>query len=152
MFPDQYIPPVIQELDVSMIKQQLADPCGRLGWDQEFCDQVHHEYLRFLALVYYHPELPILPSNTIDEFWHAHILDTRKYQKDCFRILGRFLHHTPAREPLEEATNSSSQANSDEPSYSKMHEEVWQQTLRLYEKHYQESPPARIWKDKPPCD
>jgi hypothetical protein len=38
-------------------------------------------------------ELP--PSEDIDEFWHNHLLDTKKYMNDCDHIFGRYLHHYP---------------------------------------------------------
>ena len=31
----------------------------------------------------------------MDKFWHAHILDTRKYIEDCERVFGCYLHHFP---------------------------------------------------------
>ena len=34
-------------------------------------------------------------TNTIDEVWHAHILDTQKYFDDCERIFGEYIHHYP---------------------------------------------------------
>lgn len=37
----------------------------------------------------------IVPSEEIDEFWHNHILDTRKYHKDCMKIFGAYQHHYP---------------------------------------------------------
>jgi len=37
------------------------------------------------------------PTETIDEFWHAHILDTEKYFADSNRIFGRYEHHYPYR-------------------------------------------------------
>lgn len=172
MFPDIHIPAEINALDFSSIKGQLMDPCRGQGWDKEYCDQVHREYLRFLALVYYHPDKQILPSSIIDVFWHAHILDTRKYQVDCQRTLGHFLHHHPdrdlnlLREPEDAASRGrQSPSNTRSPSaaqeagepdpeptpYEKMHAEVWQKTLRLYEKQYREPPPAHIWNIKPPC-
>ncbi len=37
----------------------------------------------------------IVPNISIDEFWHGHILDTSRYNKDCQRIFGELLHHNP---------------------------------------------------------
>ncbi|MFM6129989.1 MAG: hypothetical protein ACKPBV_14885 [Sphaerospermopsis kisseleviana] len=31
----------------------------------------------------------------LDDYWHNHILDTRKYAEDCDLIFGFFLHHYP---------------------------------------------------------
>jgi hypothetical protein len=51
----------------------------------------------------------IVPTAHIDKVWHAHILDTVKYQADCESVFGFFLHHNPYfglkgdREELDEA-------------------------------------------------
>lgn len=38
-----------------------------------------------------------MPSQVVDDAWHAFILYTRAYKEFCRRALGRFLHHTPAQ-------------------------------------------------------
>lgn len=37
-----------------------------------------------------------MPSQAVDEAWHAFILSTREYRDFCRQALGRFLHHVPA--------------------------------------------------------
>jgi hypothetical protein len=37
-----------------------------------------------------------MPSQVVDDAWHAFILFTRGYEQFCSRAFGRFLHHTPA--------------------------------------------------------
>lgn len=37
-----------------------------------------------------------MPSQVVDDAWHAFILFTRGYEQFCGRAFGRFLHHTPA--------------------------------------------------------
>ena len=37
-----------------------------------------------------------MPSQVVDDAWHAFILFTRAYQRFSRRAFGRFLHHTPA--------------------------------------------------------
>ena len=46
-----------------------------------------------------------MPSQVVDDAWHAFILFTRSYQLFCRSAFGRFLHHTPA-----EAMSSPTQA------------------------------------------
>ena len=46
-----------------------------------------------------------MPSQVVDDAWHAFILFTRGYELFCRRSFGRFLHHTPA-----EAMSSPTQA------------------------------------------
>jgi hypothetical protein len=63
------------------------------GWTSAFTEQAFTEYIRFMALAHAFGEA--VPSKAIDEVWHGHIIDTRRYEKDCLRIFGRFLHHYP---------------------------------------------------------
>ena len=42
-----------------------------------------------------YPTKRIVPTLTIDEFWHAHILDTRAYMADCKALFGKYMHHYP---------------------------------------------------------
>ncbi len=37
-----------------------------------------------------------MPSQIVDDAWHAFIVDTRAYAEFCRKAFGRFLHHTPA--------------------------------------------------------
>jgi hypothetical protein len=59
----------------------------------EVC-QLYRNYL-FLRKKYGQRYETLPPSEDIDEFWHNHILDTQKYQKDCQVIFGEYLHHYP---------------------------------------------------------
>lgn len=58
----------------------------------QFAEQ---EYKRFLALKYFYPKETLVPNKLIDEFWHAHILDTRSYHMDSLKVFGTYLHHYP---------------------------------------------------------
>ena len=88
---------IIEELDLSMIKFKLCIPVKQegKGWTPEHADNCEKWYKRFLKLHVLCPNATIVPSRTIDEMWHAHILDTRKYHKDCESIFGCYLHHFP---------------------------------------------------------
>ena len=90
-------------IDFSMLKRKLE---VERGWTSEFCDEVEDLYRKFLALNIRYPDKKICPSGPIDEFWHAHILDTRAYEKDCEVLFGGYLHHFPyfgMRGPEDEA-------------------------------------------------
>lgn len=65
------------------------------GWARETIDEVEKQYKGYLHLLKKFPTAPIVPSEAIDEFWHTHILDTRKYMEDCDMIFGTYLHHFP---------------------------------------------------------
>jgi hypothetical protein len=82
----------VGELDFTMLKLKLVE---EKGWTAELCDEVEDLYRKFLALNMRYPERKICPSGPIDEFWHAHILDTHAYVADCQRLFGRLLHHFP---------------------------------------------------------
>lgn len=84
----------VQELDLDCIKVKLMHAEEGDGWTRNTADRIEREYRRFLILTLARPE-PIVPSKDIDEFWHAHILDTRKYMDDCETICGEYIHHFP---------------------------------------------------------
>ncbi len=87
--------------------------CGRLDLDvvldrlvaqdkrsKKFWLAVVPLYRAFLSLKATYPELKLAPVTLVDELWHAHILDTRKYARDCERLFGKFIHHMPIRPEL----------------------------------------------------
>lgn len=82
----------IESLDLRPIAFKLSlEP----GWS---LDRINHglaQYRLWLKMVARHPEESIIPHKEVDEVWHMHILDTRKYAADCNEIFGRFLHHFP---------------------------------------------------------
>lgn len=82
----------IDSIDLSPVKFKLVE---EHGWAREKADTMEREYRRFLYLCTSQAEVPVVPSEDIDEFWHNHILDTRKYATDCQEVFGRFVHHFP---------------------------------------------------------
>ncbi len=98
----------VSELDLSMLKRKLME---EQEWTPEYCEEVESLYRKFLALNIRYPDRKICPTGPIDDFWHAHVLDTRAYASDCDRLFGRMLHHFPYfgmrgpedRQALEEA-------------------------------------------------
>ena len=80
----------VAELDFTMVKLKLGEA---KGWSLEHQSEVEDLYRRFLALNIVYPDQKICPTGPIDDFWHAHILDTRAYEKDCEYLFGHFLHH-----------------------------------------------------------
>jgi len=81
----------ITNLDLEPIKFQLI---VKEGWTLNKADRVAEEYRSHLISIKEGND-GIIPSKDIDEFWHAHILDTRKYVEDCDKFMGRFIHHFP---------------------------------------------------------
>ena len=82
----------VAELDFGMLKGKLG---AEKGWSPEYQLEVESLYRRFLALNIVYSDRKICPTGPIDEFWHAHILDTRAYEKDCEFLFGSYLHHFP---------------------------------------------------------
>jgi hypothetical protein len=82
----------IERLDLEPIMVKLME---EEAWSLEQCMTTAQWYKRYLILNLLYPEKSIVPSQPIDTFWHFHILDTMKYQKDCETAFGYFLHHFP---------------------------------------------------------
>jgi hypothetical protein len=82
-------------LDLSGIRNKLADPEEGKGYSAKQLSLREGEYRKFLALHLAFPEDEIVPCKIVDEFWHQHILDTRAYHEDCDAIFGGYLHHFP---------------------------------------------------------
>jgi hypothetical protein len=83
---------LVEKVDFTMLKQKLGQ---EKGWSAEYQEEVESLYRNFLALNIIYPDRKICPTGPIDEFWHAHILDTHAYKKDCDLLFGHFLHHFP---------------------------------------------------------
>ena len=81
----------ISHLDLEPIKFKIM---VELGWSSNFLNKIEIEYRKFWEMVQ-KGQSNLVPTKYVDEFWHFHILDTRKYHDDCNLFLGRFLHHFP---------------------------------------------------------
>jgi len=121
----------IAELDLEPIMVKALDPEEGYGWSLEHTKKVALEYRRFLLLCGLFADEPVVPSSQIDDFWHLHILDTKKYAEDCNVALGFFLHHFPYF-GMRGAKDAQDLAN------------AWKRTLGLYEQTFGE-PPAELW-------
>ncbi len=67
----------------------------KLGWSHEKAVEAERAYRGFLALMIDWPKERHVPTAEVDAFWHAHVLDTRKYEADCKAVFGRTIHHDP---------------------------------------------------------
>lgn len=82
----------INSIDFSLIKKKMVSD----GWRKKDVEQTCVQYRNFLYLNRKYPQYGLLPpSEDIDEFWHYHILDTKKYSDDCQKIFGEYWHHYP---------------------------------------------------------
>ncbi len=84
----------IDNLDLDPVKESLRrDP--HHDWSDEILSEVTYLYKTFLFLKLKYPNELVGPTYEIDLMWHAHILCTEKYFKDCNDIFGHYLHHLP---------------------------------------------------------
>jgi hypothetical protein len=95
--PVQEVISAIQVLDLESVKVRLMDAELGEGWTREYADSIAVAYKHYLAMLVKYPDHAddILLSEDVDEFWHTHILQTRKYMQDCQALFGNFLHHEP---------------------------------------------------------
>lgn len=83
----------IDAIDFSQLMDRLKK---EEGWSDKALAETCTYYRNFLFLNKKYPEYNVLPpSADIDEFWHAHILETEKYERDCLAIFGKYFHHYP---------------------------------------------------------
>jgi len=83
---------VINSIDFTSISYKLEK---EYGWSKESLMRAEPLYKEWLSLQSVYKHLSFAPSELVDEYWHMHILDTRKYMEDCQFIFGEYLHHYP---------------------------------------------------------
>lgn len=80
-------------IDFSNIVEKMVN---HMGWLRKDAVTVCGIYRNFLYLYKkYGKDYKLPPSEDMDEFWHLHILDTKKYRKDCDAIFGEYFDHYP---------------------------------------------------------
>jgi len=83
----------LPRIDLAPVRMRVAQERSELTLEQ--LDELEHKYLRFLMICKSEPKAKLQPDKDVDQYWHAHILHTRKYAEDCERYFGYFLHHVP---------------------------------------------------------
>ena len=87
----------VEALDLTVIVHKLVK---EYGWDVDRARDAEHQYRLFLLAaadgLRSQAVLISPPTEDVDEFWHQHILDTRRYCRDCLAVFGEFLHHEAA--------------------------------------------------------
>lgn len=94
----------IYQIDFSEIVKNMVDRSGWIEIDAKKTATLYRNYL-FLNKKY-KDKYVIIPSKDIDDFWHHHILDTKRYKLDCKNIFPEFFHHDPNFEIKEKNTES----------------------------------------------
>jgi hypothetical protein len=99
------------------------------GWTLTYAQRAIAEYKKFafLAVVADHQ---VVPSDQVDQVWHSHVLLTDSYWEEfCPQVLGRKLHHHPARGGRTERAEF---------------HQLYAQTIISY-RHFFGSPPTDVW-------
>ncbi|GMI49187.1 hypothetical protein TrCOL_g9039 [Triparma columacea] len=86
----------LKQFDKDSFSPILSKCTRHNDWDQTYASQVLDEYAKFFYLASLPNRVPLVPSPAVDEIWHQHILTTKKYQEDCGRLVGHFVHHCPS--------------------------------------------------------
>lgn len=86
-------PIVLPSFDLSYVVARVAKE--HTDWDNARLDAAVLGYRRFLTMAKEYPRAELSPLPDVDEVWHAHILHTRAYARDCTAYLGHFMHHEP---------------------------------------------------------
>lgn len=95
----------IEQTDFSVIIDNLIN-C--LNWSRVEAQEHCRLYRNYLFLLVKYPEKILPPSKAISRFWRHHILDTKKYIKDCKMIFGHYLNYVPY-EPIDKLNDSFSE-------------------------------------------
>lgn len=74
----------------------------------------------------------LVPSELVDEYWHAMILNTATYRRYCEQSFGFFIEHSSG---MPRSTNEAFAA----------YREAYRETLEFYELEFHTVPPAEIW-------
>ena len=129
---------ILSDLDLEPILIKAIDTEEGHGWSLDFAFRVSEEYRKFLVLCLEHPDEPVVPSSFVDDFWHLHILDTKKYMDDCHQYLGYLLHHFPyfGMRGEEDARNL---------------RQAWEKTLKLYTSMFGVPAPSDLWPKSNRC-
>ncbi len=98
--PHSYLASVkrfLDQLDLNYINKHMCSvyyPLPR--WSPDLVAVCQLLYKRFLWLLVKFPDELLTPTCDIDEFWHNHILHTKRYIADCNALLGHYIHHQPS--------------------------------------------------------
>ncbi len=94
--------------DLNKIEKRLSG--GKYRWSAIRITKALAAYESFMTHAAESPVM-VIPTGDVDEVWHLHILDTRKYLIDCHEAFGRFIHHTPFEESKSDTCGSGVEAN-----------------------------------------
>jgi hypothetical protein len=124
--------------ELESIKSKIANLnldqiIGKVAHDENLSiDEVREiaqQYKQFVYLAGAYGD--VTPTKDIDLVWHAHILDTEKYDSFCHEVFGRKIHHLPTYSKQEFGRgNFNSEAQ----------ERTYYRTIKLFEKEFGHNP------------
>lgn len=82
----------IRNLDLEKVRRRLIRKEGLTEAEAELALAEYRQYLQLCKDV---PGVSHTPSPLGDKAWHAHILHTHDYFRDCEAVFGFYLHHLP---------------------------------------------------------
>lgn len=85
---------IMEKWDFSLTKRKLQET-ENSNWSDERVYKAVEDYKKYLAVTKALDGVQLVPNADIDEVWHYHIMDTRRYVEDCKILFGGFLHHYP---------------------------------------------------------
>ncbi|WP_196894444.1 glycine-rich domain-containing protein [Aureivirga marina] len=103
--------------------------CRENEWNYEYGIRAVLEYKKFIFLICI-SEIPLTPSDQVDQVWHLHLLYTQSYWKEmCQEILNTEIHHGPTKGKSERQTFSNQ----------------YEITKERYRQVFKTEPPLDIW-------
>ena len=97
----------VESLDLERLKWKIMNKDSEGVLSPDLLDKAKIEYKRFLTLLIRYPGEGLAPTELMDLMWHAHILDSKNYFKDCQTLFGHYMHHSPNFGPFNDLENES---------------------------------------------
>lgn len=94
MIASQHLPTSV----ATSLNRVVHRVAARRSFSSVESDRAALELVKFLRLCA-ESDLPLAPSEIIDDLWHEFILHTRDYAEFCATVLGTFVHHVPSTLP-----------------------------------------------------
>lgn len=88
----------VPSIDALKLDDIVAEVRKRRRWTPSTAKKAELWYRRFLALSYHQQRKPVFGICRLSDYvWHEHIMSTERYRRDCDRIFGGYLNHTPGK-------------------------------------------------------
>jgi hypothetical protein len=88
----------IRSIDTLDLDDIVREVRRERKWSAATAEKAELWYRRFLAMSHKQNGRPVFGICKLSDYvWHAHITSTARYRKDCQRIFGRYLDHTPGK-------------------------------------------------------